>query len=89
MSKLHITVTNDGKTVFESDGDLLMLGVLKGRDADTLTEGKGNNAMMATLITSLLQHIEETTEDHPVLPPLILLLNHIMDTKEIKDDGTV
>lgn len=89
MSKLHITVTNDGKTVFESDGDLLMLGVLKGCDCDTLTEGHGNGAMMATLVTSLLQHIEETTEEHPQLPPLILLLNQILDTKEIKDDGTV
>lgn len=89
MSKLHITVTNDGETVFDSDGDLLMLGVLKGRDCDTLTEEHGNGAMMATLVTSLLQHIEETTEEHPALPPLILLLNQIMDTKEIKDDGTV
>ena len=88
MSKLHISVTNEGKTVFESDGDLLMLGVLKGCDCDTLTEGTGNSAMMATLITSLLQHIEETTEGHPQLPPLILLLNQIMHTKEIKEDGT-
>ena len=69
MSNLHITVTNEGNTVFESDGDLLMLGVLKGRDCDTLTEGEGNGAMIATLVTSLLQHIEETTEDHPQLPP--------------------
>ena len=84
MSKLHITVTNDGKTVYEADGEMLMLGVLKGRNCDTLTEGNGNNAMMATLVTSLLQHIEETTDDNPDLPPLVFLLNKIMRTEEIE-----
>ena len=87
-SKLHVTVTNDGETVYEADGEMVMLGVLQGRNCDTLTEGTGNGAMMATLVTSLLQHIEETTDENPYLPPLVLLLNKIMRTERL-EDGTV
>lgn len=87
-SKLHVTVTNDGKTVYDADGEMVMLGVLQGRDCDTLTEGNGNNAMMATLVTSLLQHIEETTDENPELTPLVIVLNKIMRTEHL-EDGTV
>lgn len=90
MSKLHLTVWSEGKRLVNTDCDALMVGFLKGNVCDTLTEAPNATiGQIATLCTALLQHIEETTESDPQYPDAIILLNKIMDTKEIKEDGTV
>lgn len=88
MSKLHITVTNEGKKVVDSDCDALIVGFLNGSTCDTLDEAPDvTNGQMAMMITSLLQHIEVLTDENTKLPGLILVLNKMMDKTEVKDDG--
>lgn len=86
MSKVKVTVTNDGETVIDKECDAVMLGLIADDESETITEApRINSFQLAMLITALLKHLEDTQERHPEVTDIILLINKMMNMEDSKE----
>jgi hypothetical protein len=89
--KLHVVVTDSVLCPLDTECDLIMIGLLNGTGCRTYTIGSGSisTIQIASLLTSMLRHIEHHTEAHPELNSLIVALDQIVSKrKEGENDET-
>ena len=91
QDKIHVVVTDSVLCPVDAECDLVMIGLLNGGTCRTYTIGHSDvgTIPVASLLTSMLRHIEHHTEAHPELNSLIVALDHIVSKrKEGENDET-